>query len=57
MKQAIDERLEHMSAQELEEVLDFLNKKDRTPMLRYDINSEIESVVKEDAALLKRLAQ
>lgn len=57
MKWKITSSLNDLSEQTLQEVFDLIKNKEEKASLRYDINSEIEFVLNEDAVLLKRLAE
>lgn len=57
MKWKITTSLDKLSETALEEVLNIVNEKKSSGSVRYDINTEIDLILREDAALLKRLAE
>ena len=57
MKWEITSSLDGLSEKTLEEFLSIINDKKNKSAIRYDINSAIDNVVKENEGLLKRLAQ
>lgn len=57
MKWEITSSLNDLSEKALEEVLTIVNERKAKSAIRYDINSEIDMILREDAELLKRLAE
>ena len=57
MKWEIVRKLDGLSEDTIKEVLAMLNKVEQTPEIRYDILSELDSVMEEDKNLLDRLSK
>lgn len=57
MKWEITSSLNNLSEKTLEEFLNVIKDASNKPAIRYDINEEIELILREDAELLKRLAE
>ncbi len=57
MKWKITSSLDDLSQKTLEDFLKVISEQKDKPSFRYDINSEIDHILHEDAALLKRLAE
>ncbi len=57
MKWEIVKGIDLLQEKDLENILSVLEKMAKTRTIRYDINSEIDHVLREDEMLLNRLAK
>lgn len=57
MKWEIVRKLDQMSDSAVKEVLNLINQVEKKPEIRYDILSELDTVMEEDKNLLDRLSK
>lgn len=57
MKWEIVRKLDRMSDSAVKEVLNMINQVEKKPEIRYDILSELDTVMEEDKNLLDRLSK